>query len=94
MTTSIAVIDAGAAASVLAEDLVRLADRTSRLSAKWRWKRPLREAGALGDLRHRGLVEAVLAVELEGRLPEAAARVGLPAGHEPILVTAETVIAC
>ena len=44
-------------------------------------ERPLREAGALGDLRHRGLVEAVLAVELEGRLPEAAACVGLPAAH-------------
>ena len=55
-------------------------------------ERPLGEAGPLGDLRHRDLVEAVLAVELEGRLPEAAACVGLPAGHGSDLVTAVTVI--
>src|SRR5689334_18037377 len=30
-------------------------------------ERPLREPGPLGDLRHRGPVEAVLSVELEGR---------------------------
>ena len=45
----------------------------------------LRQARPLGDLRNRGLVEPALGVELQGRLLEAAARIGLPPAHAAIL---------
>ena len=46
-------------------------------------ERPLRQPGPLGDLRHGGLLEPALAVELQRRLREPAARVRLPATHAP-----------
>ena len=58
---------------------------TSRLSAKCRKNvlsvRPARSC----DLRDRGLVEPALGVEVQGRLLQAAARVGLPPAHAAIL---------
>ena len=49
-------------------------------------ERPLREPRPLGDLRHRGLLEPALAVELQRRLLEPAARVRLPSAHASIIV--------
>ena len=48
-------------------------------------ERSLGQPGPLGDLRHRGLLEPALAVELQGRLLEPAARVRLPSTHAPIV---------
>ena len=49
-------------------------------------ERALGEPRPLGDLRHRGLLEPALAVELERRLLEPAARVRLPSSHAPIVL--------
>jgi hypothetical protein len=46
---------------------------------------PLREPRTLGDLRHRGLLEPALGIELQRRLLQAATRVRLPPAHAPIL---------
>ena len=48
-------------------------------------ERPLRQTRPLCDLRDRGLVEPALGVELQGRLLQSAARVGLPPAHAAIL---------
>ena len=48
-------------------------------------ERSLRQTRPLGDLRNRRLVEPALRVELQGRLLQAAARVGLPPAHAAIL---------
>ena len=49
-------------------------------------ERPLGEAGPLGDVRHRRLLEPALAVELHGRPSKPPACVWLPSDHEPIVV--------
>jgi hypothetical protein len=80
VTASIGVADAGASASAL---LHLAGEHDLALVGEVAVERPLGQPGALRDLRHRRLVEAAIAVELEGRLSKAAACVGLPAGHVP-----------
>ena len=48
-------------------------------------ERSLCESRPFGDLRHRGLFESALAVELQCRLLEPAARVWLPSTHGPMV---------
>ena len=49
-------------------------------------ERSLRQTRPPGDLRHRGLVEPALDVELQGGLLKPAARVRLPTDHASIIV--------
>ena len=48
-------------------------------------KRSLRQAGAVGDLGHSGVLETALAVEGESRLLEPSTCVWLPPAHSAIL---------
>ncbi|HEX4563362.1 MAG TPA: hypothetical protein VH115_02810 [Solirubrobacteraceae bacterium] len=57
-------------------------------------ERSLCEPGALGDLGDGRLLEAVLGVQLDRGLREPAARVGLPPGHDVIIVMTATDILC
>jgi len=58
-------------------------NRTSRFVGEVPEERLLGQSRPLRDLRHRGLLEASLAVEGKGRLHEPAARVRFPSGHGP-----------
>ena len=73
VTASIAVIDAGASATVSTSTRCTSPEHDLALVGEVAVERPLGESGRLGDLRHGGLIEAVLAVELEGRLAKTAA---------------------
>ena len=88
-TASSGVAFAGAAATVLDEQLLQVAPAREQhlaLVGEVPEERSLREPGPLGDLRDRGLLEASLAVERERCLGEPAAAVRFPASHLPIVV--------
>ncbi|KUI28624.1 hypothetical protein AU194_19250 [Mycobacterium sp. GA-2829] len=64
-----------------AEQLVLPAEEHLALVGEMAEERPLRQAGAFSDLRHRRLVEAAFGVQRQGRLLEATLSIRLPAAH-------------